>query len=275
MWWLSASRVRVNTHIASSQRTASNRPAGHTQDSEPVQTRHKRYITSIVAQPRLIPGIYQGTLIRTRIYTAFGTTFIQPNWIPTVPDPEFYIEDLFTQEEQQVRRAIRERYTRPLKESLYTLQVECLKAYSRLQEISIDSQEFYIALRHNQAIIFKIILVDSRPIPIHYHNLVPWSKEQLEEYIKPRFLEWYYQGGYHCYLLGQSEPFWIDLWNITETEPPIPEWFLPEVKQQQQEEETTQQQQVHQRIQDLEPKQGEEQQEEGEQLREDHQLQQT
>jgi hypothetical protein len=108
------------------------------------------------------------------------------------------------------------------------LQKLCLIAISTSSNRSIDSIALEVQEDRLQIITNRIVLEDSRGVPIRPTTLEPYSTTELQEFIKGPFLEWNRAGGSDRYFVG-GRPFWIDLWDIVDTEQgSIITWYLPE-----------------------------------------------
>jgi hypothetical protein len=109
-----------------------------------------------------------------------------------------------------------------------TLQKQCLIKYSSTWHRPIDSIELEITEDRLNLITNRIVLDDSRGVPLKLSSLEPYKKEELEGFIRPHYLSWLRAGGLERYIKGERT-FWIDLWDITEGEEDKQiTWYLPE-----------------------------------------------
>jgi hypothetical protein len=75
----------------------------------------------------------------------------------------------------------------------------------------------------------RIVLDDSRGVPLRLGSLKPYDTKELEGFIRPHYLTWLRAGGLERYIQGERT-FWIDLWDIIEGEEDKQIiWYLPEV----------------------------------------------
>jgi hypothetical protein len=110
-----------------------------------------------------------------------------------------------------------------------TLQRQCLIKYSSTWHRPIDSIELEITEDRLNLITNRIVLDDSRGVPIKLNSLEPYKSKELEGFIRPHYLTWLRAGGLERYIQGERA-FWIDLWDITEGEEDKQiTWYLPEV----------------------------------------------
>jgi len=176
--------------------------------------------------PALIPGSRQGiweTRINSRTSEGFTTirSWLRVDLVPGILDPE--------------KQSTREKYLKAnWSEPLGTLQLESLKAYSNHNYRPINSIELVYKTRVSH-IIHRIVITDSRGVPIKYSSLEPYTIEELSQFVEASYTEWIEAGGYIEYRKARDKPpaaFWFDLWKIVELETPIIlEWLQPEVKQ--------------------------------------------
>ncbi len=93
----------------------------------------------------------------------------------------------------------------------------CLVAISTNNCRPIDSLALEVQEDRLQIITNRIVLEDSRGIPIKASTLEPYSITELQEFIKKPFLEWNRAGGSERYFVG-GRPFWVDMWEILDSE---------------------------------------------------------
>jgi hypothetical protein len=113
--------------------------------------------------------------------------------------------------ERRVNRSeVLKLYTKPTRRPVYSLQILYLIAISR----NNHSEEQIYNLDYTFQDLERIIQIQvPYPRPIGF-NLQPYTKLQLERYIKPRYQEWVKAGGYRLNLERKGwleDPFYIDL----------------------------------------------------------------
>ena len=133
---------------------------------------------------------------------------------------------------QEQRSQTRNRYSKEhWIDSFKTLQELSLQAYSSDKYRSIDSIELVFKLDTDQDLYHRVVIEDSRGVPIRYSTLEPYSTQELQGFVNSAYQDWYKAGGYFYYKFYRIYPtFWIDLWTIVQKEnQAIIEWYLPEV----------------------------------------------
>jgi hypothetical protein len=94
------------------------------------------------------------------------------------------------------RRKVLELYSTATRRPLYSLQILCLIAISRNNHPEEQIYTLNVTIKDPERI---IQIQDPYPRPIGF-NLQPFTKLQLERYIKPRYQDWVKAGGYRLYL---------------------------------------------------------------------------
>jgi hypothetical protein len=117
---------------------------------------------------------------------------------------------------QEQRSQTRNKYSKEYWiDNFKTLQELSLQAYSSSRHRSIDSIELVLKLDTQQDLYHRVVLDDSRGIPIRYSTLEPYSIQELQEFINSAYQDWYKAGGYFYYKFYINYPtFWIDLWTF-------------------------------------------------------------
>ena len=182
--------------------------------------------------PRQEPGIKQGTWqSNTSILSTNHTptlVWISKDHIPSDQFWEAFAPDSLQEQREQVRRKYNKEHWIL---GVSSLQALSLQAYSTQQYRSIDSIEIVLKLENQQDLYHRVIIEDSRGLPIKYSSLEPYSSEEIYQFVNRKYQDWYRAGGYFYYKFYRAYPtFWIDLWEIVVQEYPIIiEWYLPEV----------------------------------------------
>ena len=114
--------------------------------------------------------------------------WINKEHIPTDQLGEAFGPDSLQEQRSQIRnRYSKERWI----DSFKTLQELSLQAYSSDKYRSIDSIELVFKLDTHQDLYHRVVLEDSRGIPIKYSTLEPYSIQELQEFINSVYQDWY------------------------------------------------------------------------------------
>lgn len=105
-----------------------------------------------------------------------------------------------------------------------------LNVYSGLHYRPTNSVDLLFKIQVQEDLYHRVIIEDSRGLPIRYSTLQPYSILELQNVIHTAYREWY-KGGYLHFKFYRNYPtFWFDLWKIVQREDPIfLVWYLPEV----------------------------------------------
>jgi hypothetical protein len=170
------------------------------EDSKPTKQptqEEPKYISIIwdpVEHPRLIPEVRQGywkhipTVVKSKeeIHTHQWTDIIkrETTYIPrqrTLFRDWLLPQDILDQREQVRIQLSKEGY----KQKVDTLQKQCLIKYSSTWYRPIDSIELEITEDRLNLITNRIVLEDTRGIPIKISDLEPYTTKDLEDFIRP------------------------------------------------------------------------------------------
>jgi hypothetical protein len=148
-----------------------------------------------------------------------------------------YCDFRLSKKAQDKRSIIRKRYNKEeYKHKEYSLQDLCLLAHSNkgqsidtlVLEITEDTVVYIPRVGIIATEVYRVILEDSRGIPVKARTLEPYNLTELEAFIKEPFFNWVKAGGFDRYIQGGPN-FWIDLWEITVTEGNTPlQWLIQE-----------------------------------------------
>jgi hypothetical protein len=137
-----------------------------------------------------------------------------------IPEEERAGEDIAS------KRRVRNKYIKPSKRPLYSLQVECLIVISRALHLYKGGTSLTYHFKEKGSY-WSFTLPSTAHRPIGF-NLRPYSWLEIARYIKPRPQNWIKAGGYHSYQsqrekgwTGTEEvayPFYIDLWEVINKE---------------------------------------------------------
>jgi len=178
-----------------------------------------------VKHPSLDPGIKQGHWELRPDYTSAHKPDYKEVWVSESHIPiHCYWEVFAAQSVLDERERVRNKYNKSncLKSPVQSLQINCLKAYSRHHYRTIDSIELEFRIGNQRNLIHRVVLQDKRTLPIKFSSLKPYSIQELQEFAESSYQEWYRAGGYFEYRFYRHSPcFWIDLWQIVHTEQPI------------------------------------------------------
>lgn len=153
---------------------------------------------------------------------------------------EVYIGDHFdsenlTTEELQARKLERDKYIKPEKQPLYSLQTESLKAYcSSVNNSRISDKTLYLRAYYSiyqESAYHQVILEDNQPIPRNFSDLRQFKTNYIEQLIQEHYTNWIKAGGYQEFILREGPRFYFNLWNIVEEQIKFPTWYTPEVKE--------------------------------------------
>jgi len=184
--------------------------------------------------PSLEPGIKQGTWQSNTLISSTNHTptlvWIDRDHIPSDHFWEVFAPDSFQEQREQVRRKHNKEYWLEKEKSLQELS---LQTYSTKHYRSIDSIEIVLKIDNQEDLYHRVIIADSRGLPVKYNTLKPYSSEEIHQFVNTKYQNWYGAGGYFYHKFYRSYPtFWIDLWEIVAQEYPILlEWYLPEVEE--------------------------------------------
>jgi len=105
--------------------------------------------------------------------------------------------------DQQIRRRYNKEYW---VEGEKSLQEHSLQAYSTEQYRSIDSVELIFKIETQENLYHKVTIGDSRGIPIRYSTLKPYSRQEIQLFVKTAYQDWYKAGGYfyHKFYRGRG-----------------------------------------------------------------------
>jgi hypothetical protein len=160
--------------------------------------------------------------------------------IRNTPPPRdiVYCDFRLSKKAQDKRSLIRKRYNKEEnKHKEYSLQDLCLLAHSNkgpsiealVLEITEDTVVYIPRVGIIATEIYRVILEDSRGIPVKARTLAPYNLTELEAFIKEPFFNWVKAGGFDRYIQG-GPSFWLDLWGIAVTERNTPlQWLIQEV----------------------------------------------
>jgi hypothetical protein len=156
--------------------------------------------------------------------------WINKDHIPSDQFWEAFAPDSLQEQREQVRRKYNKEHWVEGERSLQELS---LQAYSTEQYRSIDSIEIVLKIENQEDLYPRVIIADSRGLPIKYSTLKLYSSEEIYQFVNTKYQDWYKAGGYFYHKFYRAYPtFWIDLWRIVPQEYPILlEWFLPEVEE--------------------------------------------
>ncbi len=159
------------------------------------------------------------------LHYLFTKKFIpSPSETRVFKDLELPEEEIAGEDIASIRRA-RNRYIKPSRRPLYSLQVEGLIVISRALHLykGGTSITYNIQDTEDKSAHWTFTIPSSVPRPIGF-NLRRYTWLELARYIKPRLHNWIKTGGYHLYnkeegwrgTEAKADPFYIDLWEIIE-----------------------------------------------------------
>jgi hypothetical protein len=166
--------------------------------------------------PRLEAGIKQGAwevrILIPPIRHIPSLVWINKDHTPSDQFWEVFAPDSLQDQRQQIRRRYNKEYW---VEGEKSLQEHSLQAYSTEQYRSIDSVELIFKIETQENLYHKVTIGDSRGIPIRYSTLKPYSRQEIQLFVKTAYQDWYKAGGYFYHKFYRAYPtFWIDLWTI-------------------------------------------------------------
>jgi len=110
--------------------------------------------------------------------------WIDRDHIPSDQFWEVFAPDSFQEQREQVRRKHNKEYW-PEKEK--SLQELSLQAYSKEHYRSIDSIEIVLKIDNQENIYHRVVIADSRGLPIKYNTLKPYSSEEIHQFINTKY----------------------------------------------------------------------------------------
>jgi hypothetical protein len=163
--------------------------------------------------PRLEAGIKQGTWQENTLIPSTNHTptlvWINKDHIPSDQFWEAFAPDSLQEQREQIRRRFNKEHW---VEGERTLQELSLQAYSTEQYRSIDSIEIVLKIETQEDLYHRVIIADSRGLPIRYSTLKPYSSEEIYQFVNTKYQDWYKAGGYFYHKFYRAYPtFWNDL----------------------------------------------------------------
>ena len=129
--------------------------------------------------------------------------WIDRDHIPSDQFWEVFAPDSFQEQREQVRRKHNKEYWLEKEKSLQELS---LQTYSKEHYRSIDSIEIVLKIDNQENIYHRVVIADSRGLPIKYNTLKPYSSEEIHQFVNTKYQNWYRAGGYFYHKFYRSYP---------------------------------------------------------------------
>jgi hypothetical protein len=98
--------------------------------------------------------------------------------------PSQALPDSFQEHREQVRRKHNKEFWIEKEKSLQELS---LQTYSTKHYRSIDSIEIVLKIDNQEDLYHRVIVADSRGLPIKYNTLKPYSSEEIHQFVNTKY----------------------------------------------------------------------------------------